>query len=390
SPSQEAPRCSRTPRSFPPHRTPSFFPNQSNSQSLSAAAPTQTPPAPHSAPPPRSSHTPTARSDKATASAMARTSRTSRCLQPVQNPATLRPPRLRQTRPVPAAQISILPSHRRAPPQTSPFPTDTPGKTQTRTRPGRIRRPARISPPTPLPHRAPQTPTSPGGKRQTRSALCRTRALRIPATMHTAPRRGTALPKFPAPPKSQAVSSRYFLTPSFLACPAFGPATLQFPDCTPSLLLACPSGPLTDTYGVSRVSAPSIPGIPGRRSQISDNWLLPIETPLLHRLDARPRLPPDVSNSLLRLLAPPRSARHPVLSIIATRRHPSRATFYFSCRHFGCPRHRQTPRKGNRPQRHCPPDHPPRRRSLRLRHPLPHPGIYPRPWVGPLDRSPAR
>ena len=194
---------------------------------------------------------------------MTRTSRTPRCPPASHNPATLPAPLLPQTRPIPAARRSGLPSRLRAPPQTFPLPADTPGKTQTRTRPGKIRRPARISPPIFPQHRAPRTPASPGGRKQTRSAR-QTRALRILATLHTKPRQGTALPKFPAPPKSQAVSSRLFLAPHFLACPTFKSATAQFPYCTPSVLPACPGSPLTDTYWVSRVSAPSVPGDPGR------------------------------------------------------------------------------------------------------------------------------
>src|SRR5208337_1845712 len=210
---------------------PSFFPIRSNSQSPLAAAPARTPPAPYSAPQAPSSHSPIAHLERATASALARTSETPKGPPASNNPATLPPPLLSRIRPIPAAQRSAPPSPLRAPPQTFPFPAGTPGKTQTRTRPGKIRRPARISPPILPPHRALRTPASPEGKMQTRSASRQTRALHIPAALHTAPRQSTSPPKFPTPPKSQAVSSHLFLTPLLLVCPAFKSGPYSFLHC---------------------------------------------------------------------------------------------------------------------------------------------------------------
>ena len=69
------------------------------------------------------------------------------------------------------------------------------------------------------------------------------------------------------------------------------------------------------------------------------------ETPRLHRLDARPRLRPDVSNALLRLLAQPRSAQVRRLRLVTTRRHAPRPALPLSLRHFLRAGHRASPRK---------------------------------------------
>src|SRR5579863_7696103 len=50
------------------------------------------------------------------------------------------------------------------------------------------------------------------------------------------------------------------------------------------------------------------------------------EATLLHRLDARPRLRPHVSDALLRLLAQPRSAQVRRFHLVTTWRHSSRTT----------------------------------------------------------------
>src|ERR1700739_1464630 len=85
----------------------------------------------------------------------------------------------------------------------------------------------------------------------------------------------------------------------------------------------------------------------------------------LHRLDARLRVPAHVPDALLQFLALARGPKIRALRLLATWRHASRSTVYFSCGHFLRARHRKTSPKGNPASRHRANDDSPQRGNLR-------------------------
>src|SRR5208283_5049816 len=106
----------------------------------------------------------------------------------------------------------------------------------------------------------------------------------------------------------------------------------------------------------------------------------------LDRLDARPRLRPDVPDALLRRLARRRCPQHQLSESIGTLGHAAGAPLSFSSRNFLRLGHRQTASQEPDSRRDHPQNGPPRRPNPGLWTPLPPAGISHRLGMGPLVR----
>src|SRR3984957_17426009 len=110
-------------------------------------------------------------------------------------------------------------------------------------------------------------------------------------------------------------------------------------------------------------------------------------TPRLYRLDAWPRLPPDVSNALLRFVAGRRRARRLLHQMVSTRWNAARSALPVPGWSLVRASHRPDAHQGCLCQRNRSHHDPPRRRNLRARFAVSRAGVHSGPALGALDRS---
>src|SRR5580658_6293324 len=110
----------------------------------------------------------------------------------------------------------------------------------------------------------------------------------------------------------------------------------------------------------------------------------------LHRLDARPGLPPDVPDPLLRRLAQPERAPEQVLHVLATRRNLPGSTIFVPGRYFVRLGDREAVEEESAADANCPHHHPPRRGDLCLWPALSPAGIFDRLGMGAAQRPATR